>query len=225
MHRALPSVLAHRGASGYELENTLAAFRRAVAMGADGIELDVHTTRDGELVVHHDPDVPGLGPIANLTTVQLSRHRLANGEPVPSLEEALASVGELLVWVEVKALAAAHDARLISVLREGPVPERYGVHSFDHRLVRRIGEAAPEFRTGILLTSRLVDPVAAMRAAGATVLWQEWQMIDADLVDAVHENRGDVIAWTVNERVAAGRLSVLGVDALCGNFPDRLRIS
>jgi glycerophosphoryl diester phosphodiesterase len=105
------------------------------------------------------------------------------------------------------------------------VPERYGVHSFDHRLVRRIGEAAPEFRTGILLTSRLVDPVAAMRAAGATVLWQEWQMIDADLVDAVHENRGDVIAWTVNERAAARRLSVLGVDALCGNFPDRLRIS
>ena len=194
-------------------------------MGADGVELDVHSTRDGELVVHHDPDVPGPGPIASLTLAQLSRHRLANGERIPSLEEALAAVGALTVWVEVKALPEAHDARLVAVLREGPVPERYGVHSFDHRLVRRIGQAAAEFRTGILLTSRLIDPVAAMRAAGASVLWQEWQMIDAELVNAVHEHGGEVIAWTVNERAAAEKLNALGVDGLCGNFPDRLRIS
>lgn len=224
MHRTTPRVLAHRGASGYDLENTLAAFRRAVAMGADGVELDVHGTCDGELVVHHDPDVAGVGPIASLTMVQLSRHRLANGEPIPSLEQALASVGELSVWVEVKALPAAHDARLIDVLRGGSAPERYGVHSFDHRLVRRIGEAAPEFRTGILLASRLIDPVAAMRAAGARVLWQEWQMIDADLVEAVHAKGGEVIAWTVNERAEAAKLAALGVDGLCGNYPDRLKV-
>ncbi len=224
MTETAPRVLAHRGASGYELENTLAAFRRAVAMNADGIELDVHATRDGALVVYHDADVPGLGPIAGLTMAELSRHRLANGEPIPSLKETLASAGELSVWVEVKALPAAHDARLISVLRHGPVPERYGVHSFDHRLVRRIGDAAPEFRTGILLVSRLIDPVSAMRAAGARVLWQERQMIDAELVSAVHQHGGEVIAWTVNEKAGAEELAALGVDGLCGNYPDRLKV-
>lgn len=219
-----PAVLAHRGASGYEMENTIAAFRRAIALGVDGIELDVHATADGELAVHHDADVPGLGPIETLSMVELSRHRLAGGERIPSLEEALAASGELAVWVEVKALPAAHDAHLIKALRQGPAPARYGVHSFDHRLVRRIGVAAPEFQTGILLASRLIDPVSAMRAAGARVLWQERQMIDADLVDAVHEADGAVIAWTVNESAEAATLAALGVDGICGNYPDRLKV-
>jgi glycerophosphoryl diester phosphodiesterase len=64
-----------------------------------------------------------------------------------------------------------------------------------------------------------------MRAAGASVLWQEWSMIDADLVDAVHDAGGEVIAWTVNAQAAAEQLAALGVDALCGNYPDRLRIT
>jgi glycerophosphoryl diester phosphodiesterase len=224
MHPQSPRVLAHRGASGYELENTLAAFRRAVAMEADGIELDVHATSDGHLVVHHDAVVPAVGPIGRATMAELARHRLANGERIPSLEEALASAGDLAVWIEVKALPAAHDARLVSMLRAGPSPGRYGVHSFDHWLVRRIGEAAPELRTGILLVSRLIDPVSAMRAAGARVLWQEWQMIDEALIDAVHGNGGEVIAWTVNERAEAAKLAALGVDGLCGNYPDRLHV-
>lgn len=218
-------MLAHRGASGYELENTLAAFRRAVTLAADGIELDVHSTRDGELIVHHDAELAGAGLIADLTMTELQQYRLANGEPLPTLEAALAAIGNVDVWVEVKALPDAYDQRLLSVLGEGPAPGRYGVHSFDHRIVRRIAAASGEVRTGILLAARLLDPVTPMRAAGASVLWQEWTMIDADLVDAVHDAGGEVIAWTVNETAAAEQLAALGVDALCGNYPDRLRIS
>jgi glycerophosphoryl diester phosphodiesterase len=224
MLKRSPRVLAHRGASGYELENTLAAFRRAVTMAADGIELDVHSTHDGELVVHHDAELPGVGLISNLTVAELQRHRLANGEPLPTLEAALAAIGDADVWVEVKALPADHDQRLISVLRDAPSPGRYGVHSFDHRIVRRIGAASSELRTGILLAARLLDPVTPMQMAGATVLWQEWSMIDAELVDRVHQARGEVIAWTVNERAAAEQLAAFGADALCGNYPDRLRL-
>ena len=62
-----PTVIAHRGASGYEYENSRAAFRRALMLDADGIELDVHATSDGLLVVHHDAELPGFGPIAELT--------------------------------------------------------------------------------------------------------------------------------------------------------------
>jgi glycerophosphoryl diester phosphodiesterase len=224
MHRAPPRVLAHRGASGHELENSLAAFRRAVALNVDGIELDVHSTRDGELVVHHDAKVPGMGPISELRMAELAPHRLSNGEPIPTLEAALATIGDLEVWTEVKVLPAGHDQRLVRVLREGPAPRRYGVHSFDHRIVKRIGEAARDFRTGVLLAARLLDPVASMQAAGATVVWQEWSMIDADLVNVIHAASGEVMAWTVNEKAAAEQLGALGVDALCGNYPERLRV-
>src|SRR5919206_1649310 len=73
-----PSVIAHRGASGYEYENSRAAFRRAVMLDADGIELDVHATLDGVIVVHHDPEIPGVGPIAMLTGAEARQVRIRN---------------------------------------------------------------------------------------------------------------------------------------------------
>jgi glycerophosphoryl diester phosphodiesterase len=74
-----PSVIAHRGASGYEYENSRAAFRRAVMLDADGVELDVHATLDGGIVVHHDPEMPGVGPIAELSLAEARRARIRNG--------------------------------------------------------------------------------------------------------------------------------------------------
>jgi glycerophosphoryl diester phosphodiesterase len=220
-----PSVIAHRGASGYEYENSRAAFRRAIMLDADGVELDVHATRDGGIVVHHDPDFPGAGPIARLSLTEARQLRLRNGEPLPVLTEILELVGNRDVWVEVKGLPAEFDDVLLTILDRGPAPQRYSVHSFDHRIVHRLGEARPSLRRGILLTAYLCDPVSVMRAAGASTLWQEWQQVDQDLVDKVHQAGGTVIAWTVNELGDLDRLVRLGIDGLCGNYPDRIRVA
>jgi glycerophosphoryl diester phosphodiesterase len=218
-------VIAHRGASGYEYENSRAAFRRAIMLDANGVELDVHATRDGALVVHHDPDVPGVGPIALLTQAEAKQLRIRNGETLPLLQEVLDLVGDHDVWVEVKTLPPAHDGALLAVLEDGPAPARYAVHSFDHRIVRRLGEACPSLRRGVLLSAYLDDPVGALKAVGATVLWQEWQQIDQELVRRVHEAGAQIIAWTVNEIGDIERLARLGVDGLCGNYPDRIRVA
>jgi glycerophosphoryl diester phosphodiesterase len=218
-------VIAHRGASGYEYENSRAAFRRAIMLDANGVELDVHATRDGALVVHHDPDVPGVGPIAQLTQAEAKQLRIRNGETLPLLQEVLDLVGDHDVWVEVKTLPPAHDRALLAVLDDGPAPTRYAVHSFDHRIVRRLGEACPSLRRGVLLSAYLEDPVGALQAVGATALWQEWQQIDQDLVRRVHEAGAQIIAWTVNEIGDIERLARLGVDGLCGNYPDRIRVA
>jgi glycerophosphoryl diester phosphodiesterase len=220
-----PRVIAHRGASGYEYENSRAAFRRAVILDADGIELDVHSTRDGGIVVHHDPEIPGVGAIAQLSLAEARQARIRNGEPLPLLTEILDLVGTREVWVEVKSLPAAFDQQLLDALDGGPSPERYGVHSFDHRIVDRLGEARPSLRRGILLTAYLKDPVSVMRAVGATTLWQEWQLVDQDLVNNVHDAGGELIAWTVNELGDLDRMVRLGVDGLCGNYPDRIRVA
>jgi glycerophosphoryl diester phosphodiesterase len=220
-----PCVIAHRGASGYEYENSRAAFRRAIMLDANGVELDVHATRDGALVVHHDPDVPGVGPIALLTQAEAKQLRIRNGETLPLLQEVLDLVGDHDVWVEVKTLPPAHDRALLAVLEDGPAPARYAVHSFDHRIVRRLGEACPSLRRGVLLSAYLEDPVAALKAVGATTLWQEWQQIDQELVRRVHEAGAQIIAWTVNEIGDIERLARLGVDGLCGNYPDRIRVA
>ena len=221
-----PSVIAHRGASGYEYENSRAAFRRAVMLDADGVELDIHATRDGGIVVHHDPDIPGVGPIAQMSLAEARQARLPNGETLPLLAEILDLVGNRDVWVEVKTLPAlTSDAALLAILDNGPAPERYAIHSFDHRIVHRLGQARPGLRRGVLLTAYLRDPVSVMRAVGATTLWQEWQQVDQELVTRVHEAGGTVIAWTVNEIGDLDRMVRLGVDGLCGNYPDRIRVA
>jgi glycerophosphoryl diester phosphodiesterase len=220
-----PSIIAHRGASGYEYENSRAAFRRAIMLDADGVELDVHSTRDGGIVVHHDPAIPGVGSIAQMSLSEARQVKIRNGEPLPLLAEILDLVGDRDVWVEVKSLPAAHDQQLLEVLDQGPAPQRYAVHSFDHRIVCRLGEARPDLKRGVLLSAYLLDPVAVMRTAGATTLWQEWQQVDQDLVNQVHEAGGSVIAWTVNELGEMDRLTRMGVDGLCGNYPDRIRVA
>jgi glycerophosphoryl diester phosphodiesterase len=194
-------------------------------LDANGVELDLHATRDGAFVVHHDPELPGAGPIAQLTCAEARQVRIPNGETLPLLQEVLELVGDHDVWVEVKSLPAAHDCALLAILDAGPAPERYAVHGFDHRIVRRLGERRPTLRRGILLSAYLDDPVGALQAVGATTLWQEWQQVDQELVRRVHEAGAQIVAWTVNETCDIERLSRLGVDGLCGNYPDRIRVA
>jgi glycerophosphoryl diester phosphodiesterase len=219
----IPSIIAHRGASGREFENSRAAFARAVELGADGVELDVHSTSDGIILVHHDAELAGLGPIGHLTYMEMQEFRLPNGEAVPTLPEALEILSGLDVYVEVKTLNPLHDSTLLSVLDQGPSPARYAVHSFDHRIIARLGAQRPALRRGILLSAYPIDPIALMRGAGADTVWQDHHLIDAAMVRSVHGVGGQLIAWTVNQPRDATRLALLGVDGLCGNYPDRLR--
>jgi len=219
----VPALIAHRGASAQVLENTLAAFRRAMELGVDGIELDVHGTADGVLVVHHDPDIDDQ-PIPAHTLAELRVAPLANGEPVPTLAEALDTIGAGFdVYIEVKALPARLDAVLFAVMDAGPAPSRYHVHAFDHRLVRRLVDARPGLSAGVLSASYPLDPVPQVHAAGARTLWQHRDLIDTPLVAQAHAARIRVIAWTVDRPGDARRLADVGVDAICTNVPDRIR--
>ena len=218
--RRRPSCIAHRGASGIAYENSPSAFRLAQQLGADGVELDVHATGDGVLVVHHDYAIAGAGFISGLSSADVAHHRLPNGEEIPTLARALALLDGLDVWVEVKSLPPSFDDRLFETLDRGPTPQRYAVHSFDHRIVARLGQKRPSLPRGLLLASYLLDPVAVLKSAGADVLWQEARLIDQDLVQLMHEAGCRIIAWTANTEAEISRLAKMGVDGICGNFPD-----
>jgi glycerophosphoryl diester phosphodiesterase len=218
-----PEIIAHRGTPRVHPENSLPGFAHAVALGVDGIELDVHLTRDGVPVVHHDPELaagpaPLAGrPIAQLMLDELRSHELAPRVTIPTLAEVRALTdGRTTLYVEVKAREAGHV--VADLLASGG--ERTPVHSFDHRLARGVRLRAPRIPVGVLSVSYLVDTVGAMRAAEARDLWQHWSMIDAPLVDAVHAAGGRVLAWTVNDPEQAVALARLGVDGLCSDVPD-----
>jgi glycerophosphoryl diester phosphodiesterase len=189
----------------------------------DGVELDIHATADGELVIHHDPIIPQLGPIAGLSWKAISTYRLLNGEPVPRLADALQVLENLEVWIEVKALPAELDQTLLDVIDDGPAPNRYAVHSFDHRIIARLGARRPSLTRGILSASYTMDPAHELELTGATAYWLSYDLIDEARVQAIHEAKAELIAWTVNDPATAARLAAMGVDALCGNYPESLR--
>jgi glycerophosphoryl diester phosphodiesterase len=215
-----PLVVAHRGASAREVENSLAAFRVAAQLGADAVELDVHATADGAIVVHHDETIAGR-PIPELSAQQVAALRLANGEPIPTLAQTLDAIGpRLQVFVEVKSLPLRFDDRLLDALRRGPNPDAYAVHAFDHRIVQRLGARFPALRRGVLSASYPVRPLVALADAGATILWQDRTLVDRALVGALHDANMEVIVWTVDDPADMERLLALGVDGICTNRPE-----
>lgn len=220
---SLPLVIAHRGASAIELENSLAAFRAAAGQGADAVELDVHATQDGELVVYHDPSIMGL-PIAQASMRDLSRLRLVNGEPLPTLAQSLDVIGpRLKVFVEVKVLDPRWDDRLLAALEQGPNPAGYAVHSFAYHVVRRLGQKRPTLPRGILCEVETRSPKQTLDDATAQTLWQERSTLDDQLVKTVHGLGASLFAWTVDNPTEMERLVRWGVDGLCTNHPERAR--
>lgn len=215
-----PLVIAHRGASALEYENSLAAFRLAGRLGADGVELDIHATGDGALVVHHDDTIGGVH-IPTATAEAVRAQRLPNGEPPPLLEEALRAIDpRLRVYVEVKTLPPACDAHLIDVLDAGPHPTGYAVHAFDHRLLARLGALRPSLPRGVLSASYPIRPLVPLVDAGAVGFWMDRALVDGELAALLHIAGAQLIAWTVDDAAEMVRLAGLGVDALCTNRPD-----
>jgi len=219
-----PEIVAHRGLPREARENTLAAFSLAVEAGCDAIELDVPATLDHVVVVHHDPVLhadPGAAvreQIARLTHAQV-RTRSPRDWPISTLHEVLDLIGERArVYVEVK--APNIEALVCEVL--GAHNCEVAVHSFDHRISAKVRSLAPRLPVGVLMSSYLLDPSLPISLTGARDLWQQWELIDRELVDAAHAAGGRVVAWTVNAMPDAARLAALGVDALCTDVTREL---
>ncbi len=214
-----PERISHRGAHQSHPENSLAAFERAIELGADGIELDVHATRDGVVVVHHDPIVharhpqsPAHSAIADLEAAELERFPLADGTRIPVLSDVLTTIGtRATVYVEIK--ASNIEALVTRSIRESNAT--CAVHSFDHRVVKIVKSIFPAIRTGVLEVARHLDPVASLTSTSAEDLWQEVGFIDADLLERAHSAGARVVAWTANEPEQWEALYELGVDAIC----------
>jgi glycerophosphoryl diester phosphodiesterase len=215
--------IGHRGAPRLHLENTLPSFLAAIAAGADAIELDVHVTADGVPVVHHDPRLPGsMTPsehrgknLAGLESAELRSVRLRDldGTPVgiPTLEEVLAVVrGRATAYVELKGGSPESVAKVLAQAEDGAA-----IHSFDHRIVRRMFELLPGVPRGLLFDRYPSDVAGVMAETAARDLWPRWGLVNGALVEQVHMAGGRVIAWTVNTRKAAHGLLEIGVDGIC----------
>jgi glycerophosphoryl diester phosphodiesterase len=221
----IPDIIAHRGSPRECLENTLASFTRALEQRADGIELDVHGSADGHVVVHHDAmlqlEPGGIAAIGELTLAALRAARLHAGYRVPLLWEVLELVGtHATVYVEVK--APRIEVAVAAVLDRYP-SVRTAVHSFDHRIPAAVRTIRPGTPIGFLSDSYLIDPTGMLHPTAPDALWQYTHLIDEALVVAAHARGVKVIAWTENDPDRARLLASWGVDGVCTDVPATIR--
>lgn len=218
--------IGHRGACGHEPENTLRSVRRALDMGADGIEIDVHFL-DGELVVIHDNSLNrttnGSGPLRRHTLAQVRALDAGKGEQIPLLREVLDTVDRrALVNIELKGTRTAAPVLALVrdyIARRSWSPADFLISSFHRTELRAIrGCGLP---IGILFgrSPRLFRRLA--RALDAWSINVPSAHVTTGLVSRVHANGLKLLVFTINDRPAMERMQKLGVDGIFTDFPDR----
>ena len=237
-------IIAHRGASGYAPENTLKAFELAVKMGAENFEFDVHRTRDGILVVHHDFDLKRTAgkevKIAELTYAALKKINVAahfakdpSFQRVPRLQEVLDIIEPAARWLnfEVKNDGNVYpgiEEELLAFLQSPPgLFEKAVVSSFDYGTLKRLRELSPEMRLGYLehnLSALLLLPaLKKAKAVGAAEFHINSRLAFSLNVAKIKKAGFGVCVYTVNNRGTALKMEKIGVDGIFSNYPDIMR--
>jgi glycerophosphoryl diester phosphodiesterase len=227
-----PLVIAHRGASGQRPENTLPAYELAVRQRADMIEIDLHRTRDGEIVITHDELLEGLGGRGEIADASLTEVRsldAGGGERVPTLDEVLDGFGARIPFnLELKQSTRGPYAGLVSeTLKRVESRGLLGAtlfSSFYDPVLAELRERSPGARIGVLVSSRAPEAWRERaRRFGAEAVHFSAVLATAETVAAAHAEGWSVHVYTVDEPDAMRRLLAIGVDGLFTNFPDRLR--
>jgi glycerophosphoryl diester phosphodiesterase len=227
-------VIAHRGASSYAPENTLAAFDLAIRMGVGHLELDVHATSDGQLVVIHDDTVDrttnGRGPVASHTLAALGELDAGSwfgsefsGERIPTFAGVLERYrGRAHIHTEIKGRSADLSRRTVDLLRRHGMIEQVTITSFQAARLEETRAYAPEVPTGWLVAEVTDEIVARARVMGLTQLCPRASVLTPELTRRLHAEGFVVRAWGVATEELMRRVVTAGADGMTVNFPDTL---
>ena len=225
--------IAHRGASSYAPENTFAAFDLAIEMGARHLELDVHFSSDGHLVVIHDDTVDrttdGSGPVTNRSLAALTALDAGawfdprfKGERIPTLGAVLERYWGAHLHVELKGHSAGLAQRAVDMIRSSGLATNVTVTSFQKAKLEKTRAYAPELPTGWLVGEVSDAVVAQARAMGLTQLCPRAGAVTPELVSRLHAEGLVVRAWGVATEDLMRQVVTAGADGMTVNFPDKL---
>ncbi|GAA1286187.1 MULTISPECIES: glycerophosphodiester phosphodiesterase family protein [Streptomyces] len=213
--------IGHRGVMGVEPENTLRSFVAAQHAGLDLIELDLHLSKDGALVVMHDADVDrttdGRGPIADKTLAELRALDAGRGERVPVFEEVLDAVSKPL-QAEIKDVAAARA--LADVMLRRDLVSRVEVISFHDAAIAEIARLVPGVRTALVASRYGTDVVERATAVGATSLVLNIRRLTQEIVERARKADLRIIGWVVNTQDDLRLVRALGLDGATTDYPE-----
>ena len=231
-----PLVIAHRGASLYAPENTIAAFELAVEMGADAIELDTMLTADGTPIVIHDHSLKrttdGSGSVSSKTIAEIKRLDAGSGfdvkysgEKIPTLEEVFSAVGKnVLINVELKNYASPFDGlpeTVVDIVRKKDLSHRVLLSSFNPIALIKAKKASPEIRRAAVIGGGPKFVRSFIEAfTEYSALHLEVSLVNQEIVNKHHADGFKVNVWTINEEAEMIELISIGVDGLFTDVPD-----
>jgi glycerophosphoryl diester phosphodiesterase len=216
---------AHAGVAAKHPSNSLAAFREALLVDCDGIELDIHCSSDGVPVTTHDESLErltnGHGLVVDHSVAELAALDTGNGEGVPTLEEVLALVGDKRHFdLEIK---AKHCEQAVLDLLARYSNVRAAVSSFDWEVLANIRTLAPDIELWVLTSLVSDEAIAAGESVGATMLAVGHPALSEASMAKATGAGFEVMAWTANSKKEVGRLRKLGVAAVCTDDPNGVR--
>lgn len=229
--------IAHRGASGAFPENTRLALSKAIAAGADMIEIDCQLSQDGHVVIFHDEKLrrttAARGALRERTLAQLKqldigkwRGKAFKGERILTLEEALETVaGDADLCLEFKSFGAAApglELKALFILSHYDYLERTILSSFDYRCLARLRELAPEATLGVIYGAEVdADPFAAAEQLSARSMHVQKELASRDLLRRAWDQGLDIYVWTVNDLREMEAFAGLGVQGLISDYPEK----
>lgn len=232
----MTEIFAHRGASGYAPENTLEAFRLAMEQGADGMELDVHLTKDGEVVVIHDETLDrtsnGHGNVRDYTLEELKKFSFHNhmekyqGVQIPTLKEALNLVKNSRIKVNIELKTGIYwyegiEEKTMDIVKTMGMEDRVIYSSFNHYSIQKVLEQNSDAETAYLFSDVPLNMEKYAKDTGVKGLHPAvYHLKMADFLETYMKSGLKVRVWTVNNKEDMKMFIDAGVDAIITNYPD-----
>ncbi len=222
--------IGHRGAIRHAPENTLISFQKAIELGVDGIELDVHLTSDNHLIVIHDDTLDrttsGTGLVKGFTLEELKSLRIDKLYEIPILQEVLDFVDKrIFVNIELKGQNIAKPvADMVEryILEKNWTYEHFIVSSFDWNALQEVRSLNPNIAIGVLTQTDLGLAIAFADFIKAKSIHPYFHLLNDENSYAISEKGFQVFPWTVNEQEDIYKIKSLQVSGIISDFPDRL---
>jgi len=216
-------LVGHRGASAYEPENTLRAFKKALELGANAIEMDVRATADKKIVVIHDSDVDrttnGRGLVKIFTLEQIKKLDAGKGEKILTLKEALDALkGKCTILVEIK--DAGIEKEVVDAVKD---VKDVIITSFDKDIIRNVKFLNPNMQAGLIFREKINNLDGFFRlnkAIKSNWLVGKYDIVNKEFIDEAHKNKFNVLVWVIDTKTFIKTYERMGVDGIASNKPD-----
>lgn len=212
--------IGHRGASAYEIENTIGSFKKAVELGANAIELDVRRSKDSELIVCHDDSLKRVfGVDLPINEATLKQLRQATGDRMPSLKEALGYIGKKVERILVELKEPGQEKKILDEVSKAKLADRVIIVSFHEDALAAVRSLNNKIEMGLIYT-KFKNPIDTALKLNAAYLLPLYRFAHTKDIEKIHKNNMKVIVWTINTKEEAEAYVAKGVDGIATDRPD-----